>query len=141
MLGTRYAGIVLSRRHDDIGAAMILEEYRGCLIDIGRIVERTVTYRMKVRNSDGDGEVIRLRNTAERVYGSVALKDQCEARDSMRFTGSCLQSGDRSEMWPCYMMMPALPPVTEYAGSTSFLAAVTTHNWSPALPRGGICRS
>jgi len=101
VLGTRYAGIVLSRRHDDIGAAMILEEYRGCLIDIGRIVERTVTYRMKVRNSDGDGEVIRLRNTAECVYGSVALKDQCEARDSMRFTGSCLQSGDRSEMWPC----------------------------------------
>ena len=81
MLGTRYAGIVLSRRHDDIGAAMILEEYRGCLIDIGRIVdERTVTYRMKVRNSDGDGEVIRLRNTAERVYGSVALKDQRSPR-------------------------------------------------------------
>jgi hypothetical protein len=63
MLGTRNVGVVLSWRHDD-GVSTILEECRCCLIDVGRIMdERTVTCRMKVRNSDGDGEVI----TAERI--------------------------------------------------------------------------
>ena len=59
MLGTRQTGVVLSRRHDDDGAATILAEYTGSLIDVGRMIdERTVMCRMKVRNSDGDGEVI-----------------------------------------------------------------------------------
>jgi hypothetical protein len=58
MLGTRYTGLVLSCRHEDAGVATILE-YRGCFVDIGRMIdERTVMCRMKVRNSDGDGEVI-----------------------------------------------------------------------------------
>lgn len=59
MTGTRYTGLVLNRRHEGDGVATILEECRGWLIDVGRMIdERTVMCRIKVRNSDGDGEVI-----------------------------------------------------------------------------------
>ena len=54
------SGAVLNRRHEG-DAATTLEECRGCLIDVGRMIdERTVMCRMKVRNSDGDGEVIMI---------------------------------------------------------------------------------
>jgi len=52
-------GAVLNWRHEDDGIAIILEECKGWFIDVVRLIdERTMICRMKVRNSDGDGEVI-----------------------------------------------------------------------------------